>query len=101
VTIVNARPDVADSFADIPHEIRRRVTGGERVVLLLLDAPRRQPRARRLLDELWPELPARLRSPGRRGPPARMEALSHEMFVFDPDGFRIEIACGPPEETSA
>jgi hypothetical protein len=26
------------SFADIPHEIRRRVTGGERVALLLLDA---------------------------------------------------------------
>jgi catechol 2,3-dioxygenase-like lactoylglutathione lyase family enzyme len=25
----------------------------------------------------------------------------YEMFVFDPDGFRIEIACGPPSETTA
>ena len=25
----------------------------------------------------------------------------YEMFVFDPDGFRIEIAYGPPEETTA
>jgi hypothetical protein len=38
VTIVNARPDVLRSFADIPPEIRRRMAGGERVALLLLDA---------------------------------------------------------------
>jgi glyoxylase I family protein len=25
----------------------------------------------------------------------------YEMFVFDPDGFRIEIACGPPGQTTA
>ncbi len=25
----------------------------------------------------------------------------YEMFVFDPDGVRIEIACGPTEETTA
>jgi type I phosphodiesterase/nucleotide pyrophosphatase len=32
------RPDVPRSFADIPTEIRRRVAGGERVALVLLDA---------------------------------------------------------------
>jgi hypothetical protein len=25
----------------------------------------------------------------------------YEMFVFDPDGFRIEIVFGPSEETTA
>jgi len=36
VTILFMRPD--GSFADIPDEVRRRVAGGERVALLLLDA---------------------------------------------------------------
>jgi predicted AlkP superfamily pyrophosphatase or phosphodiesterase len=34
---MNARSDVLRSFADIPTEIRRRVAGGERVALVLLD----------------------------------------------------------------
>ncbi|MGI8713420.1 MAG: alkaline phosphatase family protein [Solirubrobacteraceae bacterium] len=42
MTIVNARPDVLSSFADIPDEIRRRLATGERVALILLDALGRQ-----------------------------------------------------------
>jgi catechol 2,3-dioxygenase-like lactoylglutathione lyase family enzyme len=90
------------SFADIPHEIRRRVTGGEhRYYEVGLEHLAFYVDSRDEVDaahERCLEIGARVHFP-----PQEDRDLDgyYEMFVFDPDGFRIEIAYGPPEETAA